>query len=114
MFRIKTPAPIVKLLLSIIILTVFAYFLWWLWQRELKPKAAQNPTVASSEAKVTKENNSQESIVAKPQDNSALAAKVTSFEGTTDPEFQVLIFSNGFQEVTKANSDGKFQKEITL
>lgn len=105
---------VATLLFSLIIITLFIYGIYWLWQRQPKslkeePTTAQNNQIQKPGSEKA---NSQNSL--KPQEFSVLTSSKATFSGTVAPNSLVVIYSNSVQLTAKSDDRGNFQKDATL
>ncbi len=97
-----------KTVVLFLVLVAFVGVIIGLWQLQPKPQ-----TVLSEKSQAAslppQENQSFE-----PKDGSVLTAKTVQLKGKTIPNSIVFIISNDSQLSTKTDSNGAFQKDVTL
>jgi hypothetical protein len=100
--KIAFPAIAFIVLTSVIVI---------LWQRQ--PKNSQVESVKVSQETEQKKDE-QELLTITPISGSIVSQTPQKLEGTTSPENIILIYSNNFQKVAKADASGNFETQISL
>jgi len=95
----------------LILIILFIYGIYWLWQRQPK---SNNPQPSPTTTGQTKDEKNQQDFKLTPNDFSVLTSKKVKFEGTVTPNVYFLIFSNSSQSIGKSDSNGNFQTETDL
>lgn len=90
-------------------MALLVYGIYWLWQRQPKPQNHQLSAPAAQE-----KDKEAFTFEIKPQDNSILASNKFKFEGRSQPDVLIAIYSNSQNDVVKTDSLGKFEKEVQL
>jgi len=93
------------------ILLLLSYSIWWLWQRQPKPKVQET---ASTQIKQEKSREPEQNIEIFPKNFSILTKGTVKLEGKLSPNSYVLIYSNDTNSISKSEENGKFSGEIDL
>lgn len=98
-----------KYLVILILAASFIFGLWWLWQRQPKPKFSQETQIANLDNKPT------EGSPISPPDLTVQTTQKVSFKGKTKVNSLIVFYSNNFATVTKSDNDGNFaSSEVTF
>lgn len=88
-----------------------AYGIYWLWQRQPKPKNHQPDSVVGQEQNGAKR---EQSLEIKPQDSQVLTDSPIKIEGQSKPDQYLAVYSNGFNYLIQTDNSGKFEQAINL
>jgi len=102
---------IAKYITFLLLIVLFVFGIYWLWQRQPKPSNLQTPQIKTTQ---TQKPQGEQSPDFKPADFSVLTTNKIKIEGKTLPDSFVVIFSNDIAAVTKSDSSGNFQADTTL
>jgi len=105
------PPGFVKIIFSIVILAALIFVIYWLWQRQPRPKIQEvnSPTIQEKapDAKTL-------SFEIKPADSTVLTTSNIKLEGKSKPDSFIAVISDNFHLIAKSDSLGKFEQEIKL
>lgn len=102
MARIALTLAIIVSIIGIIVI---------LWQRQ--PRAKIEEQIQKIPA-ITQKNQKEEALTVSPQDGTVLKNNKVKFEGKTNPQSYVLIYTNDVQKVAKSQGDGTFSAELSF
>lgn len=98
-------------LFTFALIALFLYGLYWLWQRQPKLKSQDT---GQATVQTSQNPNPQKQQDLSPEDFSVLQNAKVTFKGITQPNGYVLVYSDSLNEITTADPNGNFQKDITL
>src|SRR4030043_985841 len=101
-----------KYLVILILVSAFVFGIYWLWQRQPKPQNQETKKTITNQAENSKEE--KQDFAISPEDFSVLTSKKVKFEGETETNSYLIIFSNSSQNVVKTDASGHFEKEVEL
>ena len=102
---------IAKYTTFLILIILFIFGIYWLWQRQPKPQNLQTPQTINTK---TQNPQDQQNSDLKPVDFSVLTTNKVKIEGKTTPNSLVAIFSNDISAIAKSENSGNFQAEVIL
>ena len=102
---------IAKYTTFLILIVLFIFGIYWLWQRQPKISNSQTPQTKTVQIQNPQE---QQNPDLKPVDSSVLTATNIKLEGKTIPNSLVAIFSSNIAAITKSENSGNFQADVTL
>ena len=101
----------IKYLTLIILIFSTIGLMYWLWQRQPRPKELET---TQKEATAAANQLLKQEFITEPSDFGVLTSGNVIVKGKTNPNDLVAIYSNNFQYVLKANTEGQFTKEVQL
>jgi len=105
-----TSLVLAKFILTAIILLVFIYGMYWLWQRQ--PINEIIPEKEEQLESVQSNNITQLSV--SPKNFSVVKAEIIDFAGITKPNSYVGVFTNEFHNITESDEKGNFSTKLAL
>lgn len=100
----------IKIVAAFIIFLIISAIVVVLWQRQPRPKNSEESATGSAQSEIKQK----EDFSISPPDGTVLKSQTVKLQGKTQPKSSIVIYSNDFQNVTKANDSGDFDKEISL